>query len=67
MPDAADYPLFPSRDQMRDYILGFAADHGLGSRVRFNTAVTGARPLGANGLGGWEIATSTASAAPTTG
>ena len=54
-PMPREYPLFPSRDQMRDYILGFASRHGLGSHVRFNTAVTGARPLGADG---WEIATS---------
>ena len=36
-PMPAEYPLFPSRDQMRDYILGFAAQHGLGSHIRFNT------------------------------
>ena len=57
-PMPRDYPVFPSRDQMRDYILGFAARHGLGSHVRFNTAVTAARPLGAGGRGGWEVATS---------
>jgi cation diffusion facilitator CzcD-associated flavoprotein CzcO len=56
MPD--EYPLFPSRDQMRDYILGFAAHHGLGSHIRFNTAVTSARPLDPSGLAGWEVATS---------
>ncbi len=57
-PMPAEYPLFPSRDQMRDYILGFAAHHGLGSHIRFNTAVTSARPLDASGLAGWEVATS---------
>jgi cation diffusion facilitator CzcD-associated flavoprotein CzcO len=57
-PMPSEYPLFPSRDQMRDYILGFAARHGLGSHIRFNTAVTAARPLDANGLAGWEITTS---------
>ncbi len=54
----AEYPLFPSRDQMRDYILGFAAAHGLGSHIRFNTAVTSARPLGRErprGLGGHDL------------
>jgi cation diffusion facilitator CzcD-associated flavoprotein CzcO len=40
---------------MRDYILGFAAHHGLGSHIRFNTEVTSVRPLGANGLSGWEV------------
>jgi cation diffusion facilitator CzcD-associated flavoprotein CzcO len=53
-PMPSDYPLFPSRDQMRDYILAFAAHHGLGAYIRFNTAVTSARPL----EGGWEITTS---------
>ena len=57
-PMPAEYPLFPSRDQMRDYILGFAAHHGLGSHIRFNTAVTSARPLDPSGLAGWEVTTS---------
>jgi cation diffusion facilitator CzcD-associated flavoprotein CzcO len=57
-PLPADYPLFPSRDQMRDYVLGFAAQHGLGSHIRFNTAVTGVRPLDETGLAGWEVTTS---------
>jgi cation diffusion facilitator CzcD-associated flavoprotein CzcO len=54
LPMPADYPLFPSRDQMRDYIMGFAAHHGLGAHIRFNTAVISARPL----ADGWEITTS---------
>jgi cation diffusion facilitator CzcD-associated flavoprotein CzcO len=58
LPMPSEYPLFPSRDQMRDYILGFAAHHGLESHIRFNTAVTSARPLDANGLAGWEVTTS---------
>ncbi|HET8949055.1 MAG TPA: NAD(P)-binding domain-containing protein [Solirubrobacteraceae bacterium] len=57
-PMPADYPLFPSRDQMRDYILGFAAHHGLGSQIRFNTEVTSVRPLDGRGLMGWEVETS---------
>ena len=57
-PMPAEYPLFPSRDQMRDYILGFAARHGLGSRIRFNTAVSSVRPLDPRGLAGWEVTTS---------
>jgi hypothetical protein len=57
-PMPSDYPLFPSRDQMRDYIMGFAAHHGLGSHIRFNTAVTAARPLDINGLAGWDVTTS---------
>jgi cation diffusion facilitator CzcD-associated flavoprotein CzcO len=57
-PMPAEYPLFPSRDQMRDYILGFAAQHGLGAQIRFNTAVESVRPLDARGLAGWEVTTS---------
>ena len=57
-PMPSGYPLFPSRDQMRDYILGFAAHHDLGSHIRFNTAVTSARPLDTSGLAGWEVTTS---------
>jgi cation diffusion facilitator CzcD-associated flavoprotein CzcO len=57
-PMPSGYPLFPSRDQMRDYLLGFAAQHNLGSHIRFNTEVISARPLGENGLGGWEVETS---------
>jgi len=54
----AEYPLFPSRDQMRDYILSFAAHHGLGSHIRFNTAVTSVQPIDDTGFAGWEVATS---------
>jgi hypothetical protein len=57
-PMPSEYPLFPGRDQMRDYILSFAAHHGLGSHIRFNTAVTSARPVDATGLAGWEVTTS---------
>jgi cation diffusion facilitator CzcD-associated flavoprotein CzcO len=57
-PMPAEYPVFPSRDQMRDYILGFAAHHGLGAHIRFNTAVESLRPLDASGLEGWAVTTS---------
>jgi cation diffusion facilitator CzcD-associated flavoprotein CzcO len=56
-PMPAEYPVFPSRDQMRDYILGFAAHHGLGSHIRFDTEVASVRPLDGNGLAGWEVTT----------
>ena len=48
------YPLFPSRDQMRDYLLGFASRHDLAAHISFDTEVTSARPLGE----GWEVETS---------
>ena len=55
-PMPADYPLFPSRDQMRDYIVGFAAEHGLEAHIAFNTEVTAARPLDGPAAG-WEVTT----------
>src|SRR3954470_15311939 len=52
-PMPAAYPLFPSRNQMRDYIVGFAAEHNLGTHIALNTEVTEARPVG----DGWEVIT----------
>jgi cation diffusion facilitator CzcD-associated flavoprotein CzcO len=57
-PMPSEWPLFPSRDQMRDYILGFAAHHGLGAHIRFSTEVVSARPLEPHGLSEWEVTTS---------
>jgi cation diffusion facilitator CzcD-associated flavoprotein CzcO len=53
-PMPAEYPLFPSRDQMREYILSFAAHHGLRAHIRFETEVTHAQPAGRDG---WEVTT----------
>jgi len=52
-PMPPEYPLFPSRDHMRDYIVGFAAEHNLAAHIAFNTEVVEARPLDE----GWEVAT----------
>ena len=52
-PMPAHYPLFPSRDQMRDYIVGFAAEHGLEAHIAFNTEVASVEPDG----DGWELVT----------
>jgi cation diffusion facilitator CzcD-associated flavoprotein CzcO len=54
-PMPARYPLFPSRDQMRDYIVGFAAEHGLDAHIAFNTEVASIVPDG----DGWELLTAT--------
>jgi cation diffusion facilitator CzcD-associated flavoprotein CzcO len=56
-PMPAEYPLFPSRDQMRDYILGFASHQRLEAHIRFDTKITAVRPLDASGLDGWEVTT----------
>ena len=45
----AHYPLFPSRDQMRDYIVGFAAEHGLEAHIAFNTEVRRSSPTATAG------------------
>jgi Flavin-binding monooxygenase-like len=39
------YPDFPTWDQIRDYIHGFATDFGLRDRVRFGAEVVSARPV----------------------
>ena len=56
-PMPAEYPLFPSRDQMRAYLRSFAAHHNLEAEVEFGTEVTALEPLGDAGLTGWEVRT----------
>ena len=53
MPD--HYPTYPSRDQMRDYLLNFADAKGLAEHIRFGVKVTSIRPRGDVGLGGWTV------------
>lgn len=47
MPD--DYPDFPSRAQIREYLLNFAHHHGLLESIRFGTVVQKVEPI-ENGL-----------------
>lgn len=54
-PMPADFPVYPSRDQMRDYLLGFATDRGLLDKIRFGVAVESVRPLGRDGGDGWTV------------
>ncbi len=51
MPDA--YPLFPSRQQVLDYIVGFGERHDLVRHVTFETGVERAEPVD----GGWRVRT----------
>ena len=44
-PMPADYPDFPSADQILAYLQAFARDRGLMEECAFNKAVTSARPL----------------------
>jgi cation diffusion facilitator CzcD-associated flavoprotein CzcO len=52
-PMPSGYPLFPSRDQVRDYLLAFAEDHALAQHIRFGQEVTEATPLAE----GWRVRT----------
>lgn len=57
-PMPADYPVYPSRDQMRRYLESFCDHHGLRDRITFETSVESVRPIGRSGRDGWEIVTS---------
>jgi hypothetical protein len=57
-PMPADYPLFPSRDQVRDYLHEFAASSGVLPGIRFGTRVTDLVPI-CDGGDGWTVHTRT--------
>ncbi|MGO2751101.1 MAG: flavin-containing monooxygenase [Pseudoclavibacter sp.] len=57
-PMPENYPHFPRRDQVREYIESYARHHGLFDVIRFNTAVTSVVPVataGPTGSAGWEV------------
>jgi len=57
-PMPADYPYFPRRDQVRDYIESFARERGLYDEITFGTRVVSVVPLpteGAPGAAGWRV------------
>ncbi|WP_322098333.1 flavin-containing monooxygenase [Nakamurella alba] len=56
-PMPPDYPVYPSRAQMVDYIESFADRHGLREKVTFGTTVTEVRPRGERGSDGWTVTT----------
>ncbi len=49
------YPVYPSRDQMRDYIESFADRFDLRRHVVLNTEVTSVTPRGPRGQQGWTV------------
>jgi cation diffusion facilitator CzcD-associated flavoprotein CzcO len=57
-PMPSDYPVYPSRDQMRDYLERFADQTGVRRHVRLGVRVDRAEPLGAGGADGWRVSTS---------
>jgi len=61
-PMPSDYPLYPSRDQVRDYILAYASAFDLAPHIRLETAVDHIVPLGEHGEAGWRVTLSTGEA-----
>src|SRR5215468_9199453 len=58
-PMPADFPVYPSRDQMRGYLENFATETGVRAHVRFGVAVESVEPIGdAAGRDGWRVVTS---------
>ena len=51
-------PVYPSRDQMRDYLDDFATETGVRAHVRFGVRVERIAPLGPAGRDGWRVETS---------
>jgi hypothetical protein len=61
-PMPAEYPHFPRRDQVRDYIESYARTKGHYEIIRFNTAITSVVPIatvGPVGAAGWTVTLST--------
>jgi cation diffusion facilitator CzcD-associated flavoprotein CzcO len=57
-PMPADYPHFPRRDQVREYLESYARAHGHYDIIRFNTAVLSVEPVataGPVGSAGWTV------------
>lgn len=52
-PMPAEYPVYPSRDQMRDYLESFAKHFGLYEHITFETPVVSLAPR----EGGWSVRT----------
>jgi cation diffusion facilitator CzcD-associated flavoprotein CzcO len=57
-PMPAEYPVYPSRDQMRDYIEAFADRFDLRRHVTFGVEVVRVEPDGPGGADGWWVTTS---------
>ncbi len=57
-PMPAEFPVYPSRDQMRAYIESFAEVFDLRRHITFRTEVTRLEPEGPAGTAGWWVETS---------
>ncbi|MCW5250428.1 flavin-containing monooxygenase [Streptomyces sp. SHP 1-2] len=64
-PQPADYPAYPSRDQIIAYMESFARRFDLLRHIRLGTAVADVRPVGTgDGLNGWEVELGTGETLP---
>jgi len=57
-PMPAHYPVYPSRDQMRDYLERYANETGVRAHVRFGVGVERLTPIGPAARDGWLVETS---------
>jgi cation diffusion facilitator CzcD-associated flavoprotein CzcO len=57
-PMPPEFPVYPSRDQMRGYLESFADAFGLRRHITFDTEVTRVEPDGPTGENGWWVETS---------
>jgi cation diffusion facilitator CzcD-associated flavoprotein CzcO len=54
-PTPADYPDFPSRQQILAYLRAYADHYGLRRFIHFSRRVEHLEPLGESGMGGWRV------------
>lgn len=54
-PMPADYPTFPSRAQMLQYLNDYADHFGLRARITFDSEVISVHPLDRTGMAGWSV------------
>jgi len=57
-PMPGDYPVYPSRKHVCEYLERFAAETGVGASVRHGVRVERIEPIGAVGQDGWRVTTS---------
>jgi cation diffusion facilitator CzcD-associated flavoprotein CzcO/amino acid transporter len=55
LPMPKDYPDYPDHRQLLSYIRDFSQQFDLRARIRFNTEVKQAEPLGENAKDGWRV------------
>jgi len=54
-PMPSDYPLYPSRDQVVEYLNSYADHFGMREHIQFDCAVENITPLDDNGERGWQV------------